>query len=66
MSIKDALEIFNKQNKSQVSINAKVYEGEVTKNGKKKCGEGKVWHEGKVVYEGTFFNGKKNGIGKYH
>ena len=63
---KDALVIINKQNKSQGSQNVKVFEGEVTKNGKKKCGEGKVWHEGKVVYEGTFFNGKKNGIGKYH
>ena len=61
ISVKDITEVITNQDEKTHAVT--VYDGEVDESGQK-FGHGKIIHFGQILYEGTFFEDMRHGIGK--
>ena len=61
LSVKDITEVITNQDEKTHAVT--VYDGEVDESGQK-FGHGKIIHFGQILYEGTFFEDMRHGIGK--
>ena len=61
LSLKDSSEVITNQDEKTHAVT--VYDGEVDESGQK-FGHGKIIHFGQILYEGTFFEDMRHGIGK--
>ena len=59
--LKDSSEVITNQDEKTHAVT--VYDGEVDESGQK-FGHGKIIHFGQILYEGTFFEDMRHGIGK--
>ena len=61
LSVKNITEVITNQDEKTHAVT--VYDGEVDESGQK-FGHGKIIHFGQILYEGTFFEDMRHGIGK--
>ena len=61
LRLKNIIEVITNQDEKTHAVT--VYDGEVDESGQK-FGHGKIIHFGQILYEGTFFEDMRHGIGK--